>query len=334
MAGLYGYEVSEERAVATVRRRVRQPDQLHRHLQRVRRGRRRRAADRARAAAPGRAAARRRAGHQGRPRPADGRLLRRPGARVDARRAWSGSASTTSSCCTCTTRSGSVRARPPRRAARSRRWSACATRASSSHLGVAGGPVALMQRYLDTGVFEVVLTHNRYTLLDRSAERAVPRPRTSAASACSTPRPTAAACCRRARTSSRSTPTASATTRFAAAARRDAGGVRAGQACRSRPPRCSSRCGRRSSTRRSSGSPRRSGSRQTLELATVVIPDEVWDELERFGSRPGALAGSAVKADHARRVNRPSRPGTVEAGRAVDRVDDGHVGDRIGSFGG
>ena len=37
------------------------------------------------------------------------------------------------------------------------------------HLGVAGGPVALLQRYLDTGVFEVVLTHNRYSLLDRSA---------------------------------------------------------------------------------------------------------------------------------------------------------------------
>lgn len=27
-----------------------------------------------------------------------------------------------------------------------------------------------MQAYLNTGVFEVVLTHNRYTLLDRSAE--------------------------------------------------------------------------------------------------------------------------------------------------------------------
>ena len=39
-----------------------------------------------------------------------------------------------------------------------------------SHLGVAGGPVGEMQRYLETGVFEVVLTHNRYTLLDRSAE--------------------------------------------------------------------------------------------------------------------------------------------------------------------
>jgi D-threo-aldose 1-dehydrogenase len=39
------------------------------------------------------------------------------------------------------------------------------------HLGVAGGPVGLLQRYLDTDVFEVVLSHNRYTLLDRSAER-------------------------------------------------------------------------------------------------------------------------------------------------------------------
>jgi len=40
----------------------------------------------------------------------------------------------------------------------------------ADHLGVAGGPVGLMQRFLDTGVFEVVLTHNRYTLLDRSAD--------------------------------------------------------------------------------------------------------------------------------------------------------------------
>lgn len=38
------------------------------------------------------------------------------------------------------------------------------------HLGVAGGPVGLLQQYLDTGEFEVVLSHNRYTLLDRSAE--------------------------------------------------------------------------------------------------------------------------------------------------------------------
>lgn len=38
------------------------------------------------------------------------------------------------------------------------------------HLGVAGGPVETLSAYLDTGEFEVVLSHNRYTLLDRSAE--------------------------------------------------------------------------------------------------------------------------------------------------------------------
>ncbi|WP_306293888.1 aldo/keto reductase [Leifsonia sp. NCR5] len=38
------------------------------------------------------------------------------------------------------------------------------------HIGVAGGPVGLLERYLATGAFEVVLSHNRYTLLDRSAE--------------------------------------------------------------------------------------------------------------------------------------------------------------------
>lgn len=37
------------------------------------------------------------------------------------------------------------------------------------HLGVAGGPIELLRRYVDNGVFEVVITHNRFTLLDRSA---------------------------------------------------------------------------------------------------------------------------------------------------------------------
>jgi D-threo-aldose 1-dehydrogenase len=37
------------------------------------------------------------------------------------------------------------------------------------HLGVAGGPVDMLRRFVDLGVFEVVITHNRYTLLDRSA---------------------------------------------------------------------------------------------------------------------------------------------------------------------
>lgn len=38
------------------------------------------------------------------------------------------------------------------------------------HLGVAGGPVAELRRYLGTGEFEVLLSHNRCTLLDRSAQ--------------------------------------------------------------------------------------------------------------------------------------------------------------------
>src|SRR3954453_19743026 len=39
-----------------------------------------------------------------------------------------------------------------------------------AHLGVAGGPIDLLIRYVETGAFPSVLTHNRYTLLDQSAE--------------------------------------------------------------------------------------------------------------------------------------------------------------------
>lgn len=38
------------------------------------------------------------------------------------------------------------------------------------HLGVAGGPIDLTLRFLETGLFEAVITHNRYTLLNRDAE--------------------------------------------------------------------------------------------------------------------------------------------------------------------
>jgi D-threo-aldose 1-dehydrogenase len=37
-------------------------------------------------------------------------------------------------------------------------------------IGVAGGPVDEMLRYVETGALDVVLNHNRYTLLDRTAE--------------------------------------------------------------------------------------------------------------------------------------------------------------------
>lgn len=38
------------------------------------------------------------------------------------------------------------------------------------HIGVAGGPIDLMLDYLATGAFEAVISHNRYTLVDQSAE--------------------------------------------------------------------------------------------------------------------------------------------------------------------
>jgi D-threo-aldose 1-dehydrogenase len=40
-----------------------------------------------------------------------------------------------------------------------------------AHLGVAGGPIDLMIRYVETAIFEVVLSHNRFTLLNTAASR-------------------------------------------------------------------------------------------------------------------------------------------------------------------
>jgi D-threo-aldose 1-dehydrogenase len=39
-----------------------------------------------------------------------------------------------------------------------------------THLGVAGGPIDLLTRFAETGLFEVAISHNRYTLLNREAE--------------------------------------------------------------------------------------------------------------------------------------------------------------------
>ncbi|MGH2345660.1 MAG: aldo/keto reductase, partial [Chloroflexota bacterium] len=39
------------------------------------------------------------------------------------------------------------------------------------HIGVAGGPIAMMIRYVETDLFEVAISHNRYTLLNQSADR-------------------------------------------------------------------------------------------------------------------------------------------------------------------
>jgi D-threo-aldose 1-dehydrogenase len=38
-----------------------------------------------------------------------------------------------------------------------------------AHLGVAGGPIPMLIDYVETGLFEVAISHNRYTLLNVSA---------------------------------------------------------------------------------------------------------------------------------------------------------------------
>ena len=36
-----------------------------------------------------------------------------------------------------------------------------------AHLGVGGGPIDLMIRFVETGIFEAAISHNRFTLLNR-----------------------------------------------------------------------------------------------------------------------------------------------------------------------
>lgn len=38
------------------------------------------------------------------------------------------------------------------------------------HIGISGGPIDMMIRYIESGAFEAAITHNRYTLLNRLAE--------------------------------------------------------------------------------------------------------------------------------------------------------------------
>ncbi len=38
------------------------------------------------------------------------------------------------------------------------------------HIGISGGPIDMLIRYMETGAFSAVETHNRYTLLNRSAD--------------------------------------------------------------------------------------------------------------------------------------------------------------------
>jgi len=47
----------------------------------------------------------------------------------------------------------------------------CKAEGLVEHIGVAGGPIEMGIRYVETGLFEVAISHNRYTLLNTSADR-------------------------------------------------------------------------------------------------------------------------------------------------------------------
>ena len=42
-------------------------------------------------------------------------------------------------------------------------------RGFADHIGISGGPVDMLQQFVETDVFEALITHNRFTLVDRTA---------------------------------------------------------------------------------------------------------------------------------------------------------------------
>ncbi len=155
-----------------------------------------------------------------------------------------------------------------------------------SAVGIAVGPVPLVRSYVETDAFDAVLTHNRYTLIDRSARslledarargmtvfNAAPfgggilatGARPGATYAYGLPRP----------------PWPPGSPGRSRSARR--------AASRFPPSRCSSRCARRSSTRPSWASDTPGGAELAV-LRAARIPTDIWAELDALGPAPSPL---------------------------------------------
>ena len=43
----------------------------------------------------------------------------------------------------------------------------------AASIGISGGPAPMLRHYIETGLFDAVITHNRYTLVDRSADELI-----------------------------------------------------------------------------------------------------------------------------------------------------------------
>lgn len=46
-------------------------------------------------------------------------------------------------------------------------------RGFADHIGISGGPVSLLTRFVETDLFEALITHNRHTLVDRRADELI-----------------------------------------------------------------------------------------------------------------------------------------------------------------
>ena len=146
-------------------------------------------------------------------------------------------------------------------------------------IGVAGGTLSLLERLIDTSVFDVVLTHNRFTLLDRSADDLISRA-TSLGMGVLNAAPYGGGMLAKG---------PAATSRYGyreridardAAARMQTACERFGIPLAAAALQFSLRDPRISSTVVGVSSPERID--QTLELSTRVIPDELWRELEEL----------------------------------------------------
>lgn len=40
----------------------------------------------------------------------------------------------------------------------------------TEHIGISGGPASMLMRFVDTGIFDALITHHRYTLVDRTSD--------------------------------------------------------------------------------------------------------------------------------------------------------------------
>lgn len=146
------------------------------------------------------------------------------------------------------------------------------------HLGVAGGSVPVLRAYLDTGEFEVLLCHSRYTLLDRSAAALFATARARGMGVVNAA-PYGGGMLARGPSAQAKYGYASRDGRIAAsAAAMQAGCARHGVPLPAAALQCSMRCATIDATIVGVSAPERVA--ETIELAGVDIPDALWEELE------------------------------------------------------